>query len=389
MKCTVSPAAFSSALSLVTRAVSARGTLPVLGNVLLEVNATAVRMTATNLDLSITATVPRLPNTTAPSPSDEGRTTVPAKLLNDYVSSLAEQPLTMELDPKSEVLHLTSGPHTSNLNGIVAGDFPQQPFGPGATVVALKGAPFAGAIYQTIMAASSDEASPVLTGVSVTITDGVVTMVATDRHRLAVRKLIANQPGQSLPTVIVPAKHLAEVARAAKDRPDVLFSLSENGQQAFFSLTDVTITSRLVSGTFPAYQKLLPNGAAATKATLPTAELLREARTASVLAKDASNPVKIAVARATDVKTDIGTLTVSAETSDVGDDVAPLSCTVLGDDVSIAFNSLYLLQALAVLDSSDVTISFNGPLQPGVLRPKDGDDYLCLIMPVRVDGSGV
>ena len=109
---------------------------------------------------------------------------------------------------------------------------------------------------------------------------------------------------------------------------------------------------------------------------LATASLLREAKTASVLARDAANPVRLRVGD--------NTLTLVAQTAEVGDDEAPLSANVKGDDVQIAFNARYVLDALSVMDSEEVQLSFNGSLQPGVIRPSGRDDYLCIIMPVRV-----
>ena len=95
-----------------------------------------------------------------------------------------------------------------------------------------------------------------------------------------------------------------------------------------------------------------------------------------MLARDAANPVRLRIGD--------GTLTLLAQTAEVGDDEAPLTATVKGDDVQIAFNARYMLDALSALDSDEVQLSFNGSLQPGVIRPVGKDDYLCIIMPVRV-----
>jgi DNA polymerase-3 subunit beta len=143
----------------------------------------------------------------------------------------------------------------------------------------------------------------------------------------------------------------------------------------FFSLKDVEISSRLIEGNYPNYAQVIP-GESTTTVKLPTASLLREAKTASVLARDAANPVRLRVGD--------NTLTLVAQTAEVGDDEAPLSANVKGDDVQIAFNARYMLDALSVMDSDEVQLSFNGSLQPGVIRPFGRDDYLCIIMPVRV-----
>ena len=370
MKVTVSPSALSSVLGLVSRAVSPRSTLPVLSNVLLETTPTGLRVTATNLDLTIAATLPA-------EVQAEGRTTVPARLLSEYATSLSEAPCSMELDPATQVLKLACGVHRANLHGIDAVEFPPLPAYEGEPAIQADAQTLQNAITQTVMAASADEASPVLTGVLVQVSGNALTLAATDRHRLAVKRVEVTVEG-SVPTesVIVPARHLGEVARATNpSRPKVGISFSDARNQVFFTLGDVEISSRLIEGTYPNYAQVIP-GESSTTVNLPTAALLRDVRTASVLARDAANPVRLRVGE--------GTLTLHAQTAEVGEDEAPLSASVKGDDVQIAFNARYMLDALSVLDSDEVEMSFNGSLHPGVIRPAGRDDYLCIIMPVRV-----
>src|ERR1035437_8967631 len=154
MKCTVSPSALGAALNLVSRAVSPRSTLPVLSNVLLETTDSGLKVTATNLDLAISASVPA-------TVLDEGRTTVPARLLGEYVSSLAEAPCTIELDPQTQVVRLACGNHKTNLHGIDAVEFPPLPARDNEANVEVASEKLENAIVQTVMAASGDEASPV------------------------------------------------------------------------------------------------------------------------------------------------------------------------------------------------------------------------------------
>ena len=370
MKATVSSTALSSALGLVARAVSPRSTLPVLANVLLETTDDGLRVTATNLDLAIAVSVPA-------TVLDDGRTTVPARLLTEYVASLGEGPCTMELEPATQILRLSCGVHRANLHGIDAMEFPPLPQRSAATLVEVDAPALQGAIAQTVMAASADEASPVLTGTLMQIEGSRLTLAATDRHRLAVKTLELQTQEETPPiSVIVPARHLNEVARAVNpSRPTVGITFSEGRNQVFFTLKDVEISSRLIEGTYPNYAQVIP-ASTATTVSLSTAALLREARTAAVLARDAANPVRLQIGE--------GTLTLRAQTAEVGDDEAPLTATVQGDEVQIAFNARYMLDALSVLDSDEVQLSFNGALHPGVIRPVGRDDYLCIIMPVRV-----
>jgi DNA polymerase-3 subunit beta len=371
MKCTVSPAALGAALNLVSRAVSPRSTLPVLSNVLLETTEGGLKVTATNLDLTISAVV-------AATVHEDGRTTVPARLLNEYVTSLAEAPCTMELNKSTQDLKLACGIHHTNLHGIDAAEFPPLPARDSEGVVEVPSDKLEGAITQTVMAASGDEASPVLTGVLVSLEGERLTLAATDRHRLAVKSLEVNVKGNP-PTggaVIIPSRHLTEVARAINpQRPTVEISFSEARNQVFFTVGEVEVSSRLIEGNYPNYAQVIPSESTTT-VSLSTAALLREAKTASVLARDAANPVRLRVGD--------NTLTLVAQTAEVGDDEAPLEASVKGDDVQIAFNARYVLDALNVVGADEVELSFNGALQPGVIRPVGQDDYLCIIMPVRV-----
>ena len=369
MKCTVSPSALGAALGVVSRAVSPRSTLPILGNVLLETANDGLRLSATNLDLTITATV-------AAEVEDEGRTTVPARLVTDYVASLAEAPCELELDPTTHVLRVSCGVHRSRIHGIDAVEFPPLPAADGDTSVEVDSADLEAAIAQTALAASTDEARPVLTGVKLDIEGSRLTLAATDGHRLAVRTLELDRALDEPVSVIVPARHLQEVARAVNaGRPRVGITLSRQRNQLFFTLRDLEISSRLIEGTYPNYAQVIPADSTTT-VTVPAATLLRETRTASVLAKDAANVVRLAARE--------GTLTLTTQTAEVGEDEAPLTAEVSGDDVQIAFNAKYVLDALGVVDAEKVRLGFNGPLSPGIIRPVDREDYLYIVMPVRV-----
>lgn len=371
LRCTISPGALSSSLALVSRAVSARSTLPVLSNVLLETQAEGLRVTATNLDLTISAVVPA-------TVLEEGRITVPARLLSEYVASLDETPCTLEVDARTQVLHVTSGTLTTNLHGIDAVEFPPLPARDAEAAIEVDAAQFQQGVAQTSVAASGDEQTPVLTGVLLQIEAGRVTLVATDRHRLAVKHLGAEVREEEAAggSVIVPARHLSEVARAVNPtRPRIGIAFSEGRNQVFFTLTDVEIASRLIEGTYPNYAQVIP-AASATKVVLASDVLRRSARTASVLARDAANPVRLRAAP--------GELELRAQTAEVGDHDAPLAARVEGEEVQVAFNARYLLDALQAIDADEVELGFNGPLQPAALRPHGRDDFLSVIMPVRV-----
>jgi len=371
MRCTVSPSALSASLSLVSRAVSPRSTLPVLSNVLLETEAEGLRVTATNLDLTISALV-------GATVHEEGRVTVPARLLAEYVASLDETACTMEVEERTQMLKISSGVQRTNLHGIDAVEFPPLPARETAPAFEVDAAALQQAINQTSVAASGDEQTPVLTGVLLHVEGSRLTLVATDRHRLAVKTLEAQvtTEGAVNGTVIVPARHLAELARAINpSRPTVGVAFSDARNQVFFTLRDMEISSRLIEGNYPNYAQVIPAHSTNT-VVLPTALLLKSAKTAAVLARDASNPVRLRAGK--------GELELIAQAAEVGDHDAPLPARVDGEEVQVAFNARYLLDALQAIDGDDVELALNGPLQPAVVRAQGKEDYLCVIMPVRV-----
>jgi DNA polymerase-3 subunit beta len=176
--------------------------------------------------------------------------------------------------------------------------------------------------------------------------------------------------------VIVPARHLGELGRALNpSRPTVEVAVSEGRNQVFFTAGDVEMSSRLIEGRYPNYAGVIPADSSTT-VRLSTAVLLRTARTAAVLARDIGNPLRLEIAEKSVV--------LHAQTAEVGEDEAPLSAVVEGEGMRIAINARYLLEVLGVIGTEQVELCLNGPLQPAVLRPVSGDDYLCIIMPVRV-----
>ena len=213
------------------------------------------------------------------------------------------------------------------------------------------------------MAASSDEASPVLTGVLLQIDGNRLTLAATDRHRLAVKTIDVTVHGTPpVTSVIVPSRHLAEVARAVNpNRPTVGIAFAHARNQVFFTLKDVEISSRLIEGTYPNYTQVIP-GESTTTVSLSTASLLREAKTAAVLARDAANPVRLRIGD--------GTLTLLAQTAEVGDDEAPAH----GDRARVTTCRSRSTRGTCWTRCRRSTptrciLSFNGSLQPGVIRP--------------------
>jgi len=369
MKVTVTAGSLGQGLHVVSRAVSSRTTLPILNNVLMQTSPEGLQLTATNLEIGIRQLIPA-------EVQEEGGITVPARLLTDFVSSHPNEPLSMALDKKTQSLSLRSAKFDASIRGIDPADFPPVPSGGEGRKVKIDQGDLRDAIEQTVIAASSDEGRPVLTGVYVQLNGGKATFAATDGHRLAVKTLAFTADGGETDNVVIPARALTELSRILKvggDAIDVTVGPQKN--QVYFKTGDVELMSRLIEGTYPNYQQVIP-AQSTTTITAKTQDLLYTTKMVSLFSKDAANVIKF--------KTEGGKLTLTANTSEVGQNVADVEAKIEGQDLQVAFNSKYLLDVLAILGTDEVQLGFTGPLNPGIVRPVGKDDYLYIIMPVRV-----
>jgi DNA polymerase III subunit beta len=355
-------------LSVVSRAVSSRSTLPVLANVLLRTEDAGLKLTATNLEIGITYWVPGKIET-------DGATTVPARLLTDLVNSLpASERVDLEVQG-ADTLHLRSGRFATHVKGIDAEEFPTIQTAGERPTTRISQKALRRALDETIFAAASDEARPILTGVLARFEGDRVTFGAADNYRIAVRTIDVLDPVESM-SVVIPARALAELGRVLADTDDpVEIVLAQARNQVLFHLEGIDLVSRLIDGQFPNYQQVLPAGHT-SRAIVDRDELLRAVRPAALIASSSANIVKLQVGG------DDGGVTVSA-TAEVGDYTGQVEAEVEGDGTTIAFNARYLNDVLSNVTADRFALELNGPLSPGVFRPVGDDAYVHVVMPVR------
>src|SRR5215468_4144124 len=369
LRLTCQPNTLGQALQTVSRAISTRTTLPILNNILLETTNQGLSLTATNLEIGIRTVV-------AAEIADEGSTTAPARLLTDFVSSLPDEELEMELDAGTQTLGVRCGRFDTHIKCIEADEFPPAPRPDEGDRLTIPLEGLLRAVEQTQMAASTDEARPVLTGELLHIQGSKLLLVATDGHRLAERRLTASAADDLEARLIVPARALVELPRAfrgASGEVEVLVSSARN--QVFFRAGTSEVNSRLIDGTYPNYSQVIPNKSS-TVVTVPTAPLTQTVRAVSLFARDSANVIRL--------RAQAGSLLLSATTNEVGDSRAELDASVDGPEIQIAFNARYILDALSVIDCDKVELRFDGPLSPGLISQPSSEDYLYVIMPVRV-----
>jgi len=356
-------------LSIVSRAVSSRSTLPVLGNVLIRTEDGGLKLTATNLEIGITYWVPGKIET-------DGATTVPARLLADIVAGLPPgERVDLELQP-GDTLRIRAGRFETHVKGIDAEEFPAIPTAGERPTTRIAQKTLRQALNETTFAAASDEARPILTGVLCRFEGDQLTLAAADNYRIAVKTIDTLNPVEEK-SLVVPARAYAELARILSDTDDpVDVVLAPAKNQVLFHADAIDLVTRLVDGQFPNYQQVLPT-THTTKATLDREELLKAVRLSALIASSSANVVKLALPG------EGGTSVAMSAAAEIGENEGEVEAEVEGEPTTVAFNARYLTEALQNMVGERLALEFNGPLSPGVLRPVGDEDYVHVIMPVR------
>ncbi|MEO1131639.1 MAG: DNA polymerase III subunit beta [Cyanobacteria bacterium J06639_1] len=376
MKLVCSQSDLSQTLAAVSRAVASRPTHPILANVLLEADPADNTLSITAFDLNL-----GIRSTCDVQVEEGGRTTLPARLLNDIVSRLPNAELTFEQDDPEQPATLSCLAGTFQIRGTSADDFPALPEVEGE-VVELPVEGLLQGIGATLFAASSDETKQVLTGVHVKAIATGLEFAATDGHRLAT-VLVEDEAEDGATTgdaeleFTMPARALREVERVLSNRADTTLKLQFDRAQVVAELPQCTISSRLLDGQYPNYRQLMPTQFERV-VTVERKALTAALERAAVFAEQKNNILKFSLS------TDAQTLSISAEAPDVGGGNEALPIQYSGEDLEIAFNVKYLLDALKVIDAADVRLSLNGQTQPAVLEPLSDIPLRYLIMPVQL-----
>lgn len=362
MKLQVTQENLSKALGSVARVASSRGTLPILSNVLLKTVDGRLSIAATNLDIAITHYI-------GSKVSDEGSITVPARLMQDFVSSLPSGVIELNLDENK--LHIKAEKYTSTINGISAEDYPVMPAISNGQSWKIAAPLLKQSLQQVVIAASSDEARPVLTGVYWHTFEDKLYIVATDSYRLAEKAVQSMKVPVDL---LIPATALQDVLRILGDYDEEVV-ITHDDQQVLFQVGDVELVTRLIEGKYPDYRKLIPQKFA-SEATLKKSELHNITKVSSLFARESAGSVTINLDGAEQ------SVSIRSIASQIGENVATASATITHDG-AITLNSRYILDALHVFGGEDVRVAFNGKLEPCVLSDPKSKDYTHVIMPLK------
>jgi DNA polymerase III subunit beta len=368
----------SRGLSAVSHAVSGRSTLPILANILLATDQGRLKLSATNLEIGINCWVDA-------QIEAEGTTTVPAKLLTDFVSSLPQASVEMTAPEGSHTLSIKSLRSSANIKGLDPSEFPQIPSNEGGDPpVILEAELLKEMIAQVAFAAADDDSRPVLTGVLAQVSDEKITFAAADAFRLAVR--VAELPGDDHPRgdILIPARTLIELARILPSDGSVEMIVTPNRAQVLFHTPNLDLVSRLIEGSFPPFRTIIPKEST-TRAVVETKEFAAAVKSAALFARDSSNIAKVKINSPGEESQETGSITIEATAEDLGDNVSTVNAAVDGPGLQIIFNVKYLADVLATINTPEVALEASSATKPGVIKPVSPNDHTYVIMPMHVN----
>jgi DNA polymerase III subunit beta len=370
MKLSAERTTLLSELQLVTRAASTRSAIPALGGVLLNADNGSLRLAATDTEMALTST-------TGASIDQPGSMLLPARLLLDVVRVADGETVTLEGAADGSGASVTSDRASFNIRTLSAQDFPRLPELDPEQTATLDAAVIAATVERVAKAASRDETRPVLTGILVSIEGQTLRMVATDSYRLSVKETAVTGLDDTF-TANVPARALQELSRIIGDTKAESVSMSTRENQIVFEAGGVTLSSRLIDGQFPNYRQLLPESYE-HDVTLGRQEFLAVVRRVSLMAQR-NAPLRL--------RFEQGTVTLSAQTPDVGEAAESLPVNYEGEDLEIGFNPQFLQDGLESVATDEVRLRLISSLRPGLIEEASGsgeDSFLYLIMPVRLN----
>jgi DNA polymerase-3 subunit beta len=369
MKLSLSSAELLNQLQTVTRVASTRSAVQALSGVMIAADGdSAPELRATDMEIGLR--VPLKAETSRP-----GSVVLPARLLLEVARSLPADELTLELRAAEQDVELISGPATFHLRTLRAEDFPTLPEPSPETRVALPVKEFVETVSRVARSASRDETRPVLTGILMSASAQELRMVATDSYRLSVKETALESPLQGSLEANVPARALQELARIAQSAESESLAVSVGQNQVVFELGEIVLSSRLIDGQFPNYRQLLPESVE-HELRLSSAELTDVVRRISLLAQK-NAPLRLSFSE--------GTLTVSAQTPDVGEASEAVPVPFHGEPFEIGFNPEFLRDGLESIESAELVLKLISPLRPGLIESPDSGDFVYLIMPIRLN----
>ncbi|MEI6034175.1 MAG: DNA polymerase III subunit beta [Verrucomicrobiae bacterium] len=363
MKIAVTKEALLEGLQRIQNVVSNRATLPVLSNALLEATESGLRLTTTDLEVSIRCSIEA-------KVERPGATTLPARRLASIIRELPNSEVVIDVDAKNAAT-IRCGASFFKIYGLPQEEFPAFPTFEESKLFTIKQSELKDGLRKTSYAISSDETRYVLNGILFSLADNKMTLVATDGRRLALFDSDIEFPKSHERDFILPTKAVTELQRLLGDGGDVAISTSEN--LAAYELNGAQIVSKLVEGNYPNYRQVIP-GEAKERITLEREPFLNCVRRVSLLSSDKTSSVRLSFSK--------NNLDIAANTPEVGEAMESMAISYRGKDLSIAFNPEFLMDPLRNLPNDEIFLELIDEMSPGVVKIQS--PFLYVIMPMRV-----
>jgi DNA polymerase-3 subunit beta len=374
MKFVVSSTELLSHLTVVSRVISSKNTLPILDNFLFNLDGNELEITASDLETTLTTKI-KLENVT-----DTGQVAIPYRILVDTLKEFPEQPLTFDINADNHAIKVSTDTGEFNIVGQPAEDFPMKAEvkSESKVTIQLPASSLLMGISKTIFATADDEMRPVMNGILFELSDEGLTFVASDAHKLVrYKRLDVNSKKQA--SFILPKKPASLLKNVlVKESADVLVEFDE--KNAHFTLENYTLVCRLVEGVYPNYNSVIPTSNP-NSMTIDRLDFYNSLRRVAPFTNQASNLVKLSLTG--------NQLVVSAQDLDFSISAFErLNCQYDGDAMEIGFKSVFLIEILANISSADIILSLSDPSRAGLLFPatkdNENDDVLMLLMPMMV-----
>ena len=380
MRFSVNQSELQTALSIVTKGVSTRSTLPILSGVLIQTNTDSLVFQTTDLELSIRYSMPALIE-------EPGAVVVPGKIFFEIVKSFPDAAISVETnggESGNGEISISCDSLSFSLKTLSAEDFPNFPEVDTTQQVDIPFKQFSTMVKRVARIVSKDESRTVMMGVLITLEDNCLRMVATDSYRLGITEVDLatdqdgetplNQGSEASFSAVISGAFLQDIATLPQLDSNLSLGLSDN--QIIVSYGQTVFINRRIEGNFPNYRHLLPDNYT-TRVKLNTADLITAVKRASILS-DRTSPVKF------DINASSQSLQLSSVSQDLGSAQEQISCAVEGEDIEIAFNYSYVLEGLAATPSDMVYLELQAPAKPGIFRAEEGEKFSYLVMPVRI-----
>lgn len=375
MKFTIQRDYFLNQLNDTLKAISPRTTLPILTGIKIDATDKGIILTGSDSEISIEITINQnIDGEKIVDIEEKGSVVLPGRFFVDIVKKLPGKTVNLSTNDQFKTL-ITSGHSEFNVSGLDPDQYPLLPQVSEEDAIKLPIKVLKNIIAQTNFAVSTSETRPVLTGVNWLIQNNELICTATDSHRLALRKLKLEDEEIDDKNVIIPGKSLSELNKIVSDsEEDINIFFASN--QVLFKVGHINFISRLLEGNYPDTTRLFPENYE-TKIILDNSEFYHAIDRASLLAREGGNNV-------IKLSTDVGKVELSSTSPEIGTVKEDVSTdNVEGESLKISFNSKYMMDALKAIDNDEVQVEFFGTMRPFILKPKDDETVVQLILPIR------